>query len=140
MREHYPPETVGLFREILHYQSETRGELLDRRSRGRARIRRLVEEGAKVAFWGIGWHFSNLMEADLVAPANVYLVDRRPGGFYGKKPVEDPEVVRREGIETVVIPSAYRGWDGRIPAEEIRRELENDFGVKTIVSLDEFFL
>jgi predicted O-methyltransferase YrrM len=105
------------------------------------KIRAFWAGGAKVAFWGIGRRFRKLVDRDLVAPANVYLVDRRSGGFYGRKPIEDPEVIRREGIETVVIvPFVYRTPDGRIPAEEIRRELENDFKVKTIVSLDEFFL
>jgi hypothetical protein len=92
-----------------------------------------------VAFWGIGQCFKELMDEYLVAPANVYLVDRRPGGLYGGKLVEDPEIIRREGIETVVIPPVYRTRDGRIPAEEIRRELENDFKVKTIVHLNDIF-
>jgi predicted O-methyltransferase YrrM len=107
----------------------------------REKIRAFLGQGVKVAFWGIGRRFRELMDGDLVTPANVYLVDRRQGGFYGKKPIEDPEVIRREGIETVVVvPFVYRTPDGRVPAEEIRRELENDFKVKTIIHLDEFFI
>jgi hypothetical protein len=104
------------------------------------KIRAFLDGGAKVAFWGIGRRFRELVDRDLVAPANVWLVDRRPGGFYGKKPIEDPEVIRREGIETVVIAVYTITPEGRMSAEEIRRELENDFKVKTIVTPDEFFL
>ncbi len=106
----------------------------------RERIRSFLSNGAKVAFWGIGRRFKELMDEDLIAPANVYLVDRRPGGFYGGKPIEGPEAIRREGIETVVLPPVYRTPDGRTPAEEIRRELESGFGVKAIVHLDELLL
>ena len=106
----------------------------------RNNIRTLLARYGKMAFWGIGVMFKNIMEPEMVSDPRIHLIDRKCGDMFGTRTLEPPETVARLGIEVVVTPPRISvfSFNGRdIPAEIANQARE--LGATRIIDLAELW-
>ncbi|MDR1922003.1 MAG: radical SAM protein [Candidatus Adiutrix sp.] len=101
----------------------------------KASLERLFQKYDRLAFWGIGRLFRSAVPPEFSDQPGILLMDSKPGGFYGAKPVEGPAALAdqiEEGHAPVLV-IAVNPYTAAYQA--IYDAAANRYGLKHIASL-----